>query len=114
VNTVFVLRSHDALDVTVRPIEPQDAIQQLVFSLRHEWLELVSYYLQFRFALASTRNELLEDHEDRLRQALTRALAGKNTYAVGHPSPVPVATMYEALRPLFPEQPIAGALSTPG
>ena len=105
VSTMFVLFSHDAPDVTVRRIEPQDAVRHLMFSLRHEWLELVSYYLQFRFALPSARNELLEEHEERLREALARALRGKDTYAVGHPSPVPVAMMYAALSPLFPEQP---------
>ena len=55
-------------------------------------------------ALESARNELLEQHEERLHEALARALNGKETYAVGHPSPVPVAMMYAALRPLFPEQ----------
>jgi len=104
VNTVFVLFSHDAPEVTVRRIEPEDAVRHVMFSLRHEWLELTSYYLQFRFALPSARNELLEQHEERLHEALARALNGKETYAVGHPSPVPVAMMYAALRPLFPEQ----------
>jgi len=106
VNTVFVLFRHDAPDVTVRRIALQDAVRHLMFSLRHEWQELVSSYLQSRIAAPGACNELLEAHEARLHEALAHALVGKDTYAVGHPSPVPITKMYDTLRRLLPDQPI--------
>jgi hypothetical protein len=95
----FFVANHEASDVTVRPIDPQEIAQRMVFSLQEEQRDFISYYLKFRFAFPKVSNELIEESESLQRQALTRVLEGKDAYIVNHPYPVPIPSLFEAMRP---------------
>jgi hypothetical protein len=100
---VFFVVSHESAEVTVQPIAADEVSARMIFSLQDEQQELDSYYRKFRFAFPECRNELLENSADRQRELLRKALAGKESYVVFHPYPVPIPQMYEVMRPLLPE-----------
>lgn len=97
---VFFVVSHETPDVTVEPIDPQEIVRRMVFSLQHERLDFMAYYLKFRFAFPDARNDLIERAEELQREVLARALAGKESYAVYHPYPVPIPALFDAISPL--------------
>ena len=99
-HTVLLTLAHDGPDVRVRPADAGDVARRLALCLEHEWRELLSYYVRFRFAFPEARSELVEDRERRQGEALAGALAGKRAYVVSHPSPAPVAALFDALEPL--------------
>ena len=96
---IFFILSHEAPEVTVRPMGTDEVARRMVFSLQHERHQFLSYYLRFRFAFPEARNELVEGAEELQREVLMRALAGKQAYQVRHPYPVTVAALYEGIRP---------------
>jgi hypothetical protein len=73
----------------------------MVFSLQHERLDFMSYYLKFRFAFPAASNALIEQAEALQRERLVQVLMGKEAYAVYHPYPVPIQKLFEAIRPLL-------------
>ena len=97
---VFFVVSHETPDVTVQPIDPQELARRMVFSLQHERLDFMAYYLKFRFAFPGASNALIERAEEVQRELLTRVLADKPAYAVYHPYPVPLAALFDAISPL--------------
>jgi hypothetical protein len=97
---VFFVVSHETPDVTVQPMDPREIARRMVFSLQHERLDFMSYYLRFRFAFPYASNELIERAEELQRAVLTRVLAGKDAYAVYHPYPVPIPSLFDAISPL--------------
>jgi hypothetical protein len=97
---IFFVVSHETPDVTVQPMDPQEVARRMVFSLQHERLDLMAYYLKFRFAFPEVRNELIEQAEELQREMLGRALMGKDAYAVYHPYPVPIPSLFDAISPL--------------
>lgn len=101
---VLFMASFDQPDTRIRPMEPAEVAHRMVFSLQHERLDLMAYYLKFRFAFPDRANPRLERAEERQREILTRALAGKETYAVLHPYPVPLDSLFEAINPLCGER----------
>ena len=98
---VFFVASHASAAVTVEPIEPEEIARRMVFSLQEERVELMSYYHKFRFAFPEARNDLIEQAEALERNMLQQILAGKEAYAVYHPYPVPIPSLFEAISPLF-------------
>jgi hypothetical protein len=96
---VLFVVSHETPDVTVEPIDPQEIARRMVFSLQHERLDFMAYYLKFRFAFPEAANDLIERAEEIQRTALARVLAGKEAYAVYHPYPVPIPALFDAIRP---------------
>jgi hypothetical protein len=98
---VFLVLAHDASDLRLTPADAPDVARRLGFALEHEWKELVSYYVQFRFAFPDARNVLLEEREGRQRAGVARALSGKPAYIVSHASPAPLRQLFDALSPLF-------------
>jgi hypothetical protein len=97
---LFVV-SHESPDVTVQPIDPREVAERMVFSLQHERADFMTYYMKFRFAFPSLRNELIEQTEEIERELLTRLLADKPAYAVCHPYPVHLASLFDATRALL-------------
>jgi hypothetical protein len=85
----------------VQPIDPQEIARRMVFSLQYERRELMSYYMMYRFAFPEARNALIEQAEELQRAMLTRALAGKDAYAVHHPYPVPIPALFDTIGPLL-------------
>lgn len=96
---IFFVASHEAPDIEIQPIDPQEIAQRMVFSLQAERMDFISYYLKFRFAFPGTSNELIERAEQLQRDGLARALDGKSAHAVYHPYPVSIPALYDAISP---------------
>ena len=97
---VFFVASHEAPDITVQPMDPKEIARRMVFSLQHERQTFMAYYMKFRFAFPELRNELIERVEEIERERLERVLAGKEAYAVYHPYPVAIPSLFDAINPL--------------
>ena len=100
---VIFVASHDAPDVTVRPLDPREVAERMIYSLRIERSEFLDYYTKFRFAFPRRPNELIEKADEIERDILMRALADKEAYAVYHPYPVSIPVLFDAIRPLLEE-----------
>lgn len=98
---VFFVATHGSPEVTVQPMDPQEVARRMVFSLQEERMDFTSYYLKFRFAFPNARNTLIQQAEELQREMLSRALAGKDAYAVYHPYPVSIPALFEAINPLL-------------
>jgi len=98
-HTVLFVASHDSPEVCVEPIDPQEIARRMVFSLQCERLDFMAHYLQFRFAFPEARNEVIEQAEERQRDLLANVLAGKRSYALDHPYPVSIPSLYDAVVP---------------
>ena len=96
---LFFLASHEAPDVTVEQVDPLEVARRMVFSHQHERLDFLSYYLKFRFAFPGRLNPIIEEAEQLERESLQRVLAGKACYAVHHPYPVSLPSLFDAMRP---------------
>ena len=100
-NKIFFVASHETSDITVTPVDPQEIAERMVFSLQAERLDVLAYYLKFRFAFPQAHNELIEQAEERQRALLTKLLAGKASYAVYHPYPVSIPALFDVINPLL-------------
>ena len=96
---VFVA-SHESADVAIRPMDAQEIGRRMVFSLEHERLNFMAYYLKFRFAFPEKVNPLIERAEELQRERLEQVLAGKDAYALYHPYPVSIPSLFGAISPL--------------
>lgn len=96
---VFVA-SHESPDVTMRSMDAQEVGRRMVFSLQHERLDFMAYYMKFRFAFPERVNPLIERAEELQRERLEQVFAGKDAYALYHPYPVPIPSLYDAISPL--------------
>lgn len=95
---IFFVASHDAPDVTVRPMDTREIAQRMVFSLQAERQNFMTYYLKFRFAFPEHSNQLIERAEEVQREALHQALAHKDAFAVDHPYPVSIPALFDAMQ----------------
>lgn len=100
---LFFVASHDSPDVTVERIPSREVAERMVFSLQEERSKFLSYYMKFRFAFPDAANELIDNVVEIQRDLLIRALADKEAYAVSHPYPVVISSLYEAMSPLIRE-----------
>jgi hypothetical protein len=98
---LFFVVSHESADITVQPIDPREVARRMVFSLQYERLDFMSYYYKFRFAFPKAANEFIEQTEELQREMLIRMLAGKDTYVVYHPYPLPIPALFDAMSPLI-------------
>jgi hypothetical protein len=96
---VFFIASRDEPNITVQPIDPQEMVQRMVFSLQEERKEFISYYQKFRFAFPQASNQLIDRVEETQRMVLSKVMAGKETYAVYHPYPFSISDLFEVIRP---------------
>ncbi|MDQ4078671.1 MAG: hypothetical protein M3220_20825, partial [Chloroflexota bacterium] len=99
---VFFVASHASPEITVESVDPQEVARRMVFSLQYERMGFIDYYLKFRFAFPRARNELVEEAEEIQRKMLCRVLCGKESYAVYHPYPVALPSLYDAMHSLLP------------
>jgi hypothetical protein len=95
---LFFLVSRDTPGVDVAPIDPLEVAERMVFSLQHERLDFMAYYLKSRFAFPDAASPVVERAEELQREALLQALSGKRAYVVHHPYPFSFAALYEAMR----------------
>ena len=98
---IFFVVSHETPDVIVQPMDAGEIARRMVFSLQHERLDFMAYYLKFRFAFPGVSNELIERAEELQRQRLAQVLAGKTAYAVYHPYPAPIPALFDAISALL-------------
>ena len=98
-DVLFLMASHDAPEIAVRPIEPREVARRMVASLAFERADLVASYQKLRFAFPEARNRWLEGAEARERELLASALGTLPAFEVRHPYPVSFAALHEAMRP---------------
>ena len=96
---VFFVASRDEPNITVQPVDPQEIVQRMVFSLQEERKEFISYYQKFRFAFPQASNQLIDQVEETQRRILSKVMTGKETYAVYHPYPFSIPDLFEVIRP---------------
>ena len=96
VDKVFFVVSAEREDVAVEEIDAEEVARRMVFSLQHEQLDFLSYYLRFRFAFPDISNPLIEGSEEAQRDLLARALRGKEAYLVSHPFPASIPALFDA------------------
>jgi hypothetical protein len=94
---LFFLVSRDTPGMEVAPIDPLEVAERMVFSLQHERLDFMAYYLKSRFAFPDAASPVVERAEELQREALSQALSGKRAYVVHHPYPFSLAALYEAM-----------------
>ncbi len=96
---IFFVVSHDRPDVTVQPIDPRELAERMVFSLLEERMEFLSYYFKFRFAFPECSNPLIDQAEEIQRRLILRAFANQEAYAIYHPYPFSIPSLFDAIRP---------------
>jgi hypothetical protein len=93
---VFV-ESVDEDAVTVESIDGAEIARRMVHSIRHEWLDLWTAYLKWRYAFPDRPNPSLEGLERTLAERLDRALSGRRAVALRHPYPPDIPALADAL-----------------
>jgi len=101
---IFFAISHDSDEVIVSQTDPLEISRRMVHSLSYELTDFLAYYLMFRFAFPSRANDLIDNAARYQSDILSKALAGKDTYTVYHPYPVPLRQLYAAVRPFCSAQ----------
>lgn len=96
---IFFVVSHNKPDLKVQQIDSKEVAERIVFSLQEERMEFMSSYLKYRFAFPECPNSLIDQAEEIQRQMVLKALAGKETYAVYHPYPFSIPSLFETIRP---------------
>lgn len=97
---LFFVVSDDSSSIHVQNADPREIAQRIAFSLQHERLDFLAYYLKFRFAFPGRANLLIERAAELEQELLARSLAGKPAYAVSHPYPVSIPALFDAMRPM--------------
>jgi hypothetical protein len=98
---ILLVGNHESPEIAVGRVSPQEIAQRMVFSLQAERLDFISYYLKFRFAFPDARNQQIECAEERQRELLNQMLIGKEAYAVYHPYPFSIPSLFKAVSPFF-------------
>ena len=96
---IFFVVSHDQPDVTVQSIDSQELAERMVFSLQEERMEFLSYYYKYRFAFPGCSNPLIDQAEEIQRRLVLRAFANKTAYAIYHPYPFSIPSLFDTIRP---------------
>ena len=97
VDRVVFVESVDASGVTVEPIDGAEIAARMVHSIRHEWLDLWTAYLKWRYAFPDRPNPSLEGLERTLAERLDRALAGRPALVLRHPYPPDIPALADVL-----------------
>ena len=98
---VVFVGSHEAPEITVRPMDPEEVAARMVHSLQYERLPFMAFYEAFRFAFPTAQNTLLESAEALQRQRLRNVLAGKPCLEVLHPYPLSISALFAHIEPLL-------------
>ncbi len=96
---VVFVESADVDRVIVEPIAGEEVAQRMVHSIRHEWLDLWTAYLKWRYAFPDRPNPILDGLEATLGARLARALGGRTAVSLRHPYPPDLAALAAALEP---------------
>ncbi len=96
---LFLLLSQEASDYSVQEIDGEEIAQRMTASLRFEFTRFMEYYQAFIFAFPDKASRFIEGAHLLQRQLLTRALSGKDAYAVLHPYPLSFEKLYQIIAP---------------
>jgi hypothetical protein len=96
---VVFVESADVDRVIVEPMAGEEIARRMVHSIRHEWLDLWTAYLKWRYAFPDRPNAALDGLEARLGERLDRALAERPSLSLRHPYPPELAAIADALEP---------------
>lgn len=94
---VVFVESVDGPETVVEPIPGAEIARRMVHSIRHEWLDLWTAYLKWRYAFPERPNPFLEGLEATLAERLDRALAGRPAVLLRHPYPPDIPALADAL-----------------
>jgi hypothetical protein len=94
---VVFVESVDTLPIVVEPIEGTEIARRMAHSIRHEWLDLWTAYLKWRYAFPDRPNPHLEGLEASLSERLVGALAGRPAVVLRHPYPPDIPALADAL-----------------
>lgn len=92
---------HQSAGVEVEEVKPQQVAARMAFSLTHERLDFLAWYLRYRFAFPDRASPLVDRAPELERQLLAKALHGKPAHAVYHPYPARIPDLYRAVEPLL-------------
>jgi hypothetical protein len=95
---VFV-ESVAGAEVTVSQIDGAEVARRMVHSIRYEWLDLWTAYLQWRYAFPERPNPILEGLESTLVERLHQALDGRPAIDLRHPYPPDIRALADAVEP---------------
>ena len=96
---IFFVVSHDKPELTVQRINSTEVAERIVFSLQEERMDFMSYYFKYRFAFPACSNSLIDQAEEIQRRLVLKALAGKEAYAIYHPYPFSIPSLFDTIRP---------------
>jgi hypothetical protein len=96
---LILVTSHESDAVTVDGVDPLDVARRATASVVYEAADLLAHYRRFRFAFPERRNPLLEALESRYESVLSAAFSGLPALAVGHPYPLDIPRLYDAIAP---------------
>ena len=71
----------------------------MVFSLQEEQMEFMSYYFKYRFAFPECSNSLIDQTQEIQQRLAVKVLAGKEAYAIYHPYPFLLSSLFDTIRP---------------
>ena len=96
---IFFVGNHADSRITVQPMDTEEIAERMVFSLQEERKDFLSYYLKYRFAFPNRHNTFLDQLEDVQFKLLRQVLSGKDAYALYHPYPVEIPSLFEISHP---------------
>jgi hypothetical protein len=92
---------HELPCFTLEHVDSDEIARRLAFSLRHERLNLFSYYLKSRFVFPEATNPLIEGIDEVEAKALGQVLKDKEAYLLRHPVPAPIPELFRAVAPVL-------------
>ena len=95
---VFVT-SHAPDDISVEHIDAAEVARHATHSFLFELADLLGHYRRFRFAFPARVNPLLDELEARYEVRAVDALKDVPAIAVGHPYPLEIDRLYQAIAP---------------
>lgn len=95
---IFFVISYDRSEVTVQPLDPKEIAERIVFSLQEERMDFMSYYFKYRFAFPACANTLIDNVEEVERALALKVVAGKEAYAIYHPYPFAISSLFDTIR----------------
>ncbi len=98
---IIFVATHESQEVTIEPMDPAEVARRMIFSLQDERDDLMAYYRKFRFAFPDRPNELIDQSDQLQQEMLGKILKDKEAYAVYHPYPVAIPSLFEAIRKLL-------------
>jgi hypothetical protein len=99
IDNIVLVTSHASDEITIETTDAADVARRATQSFLFEMADFLGHYRRFRFAFPSVRNPLIDDLERRYEAAALEALGAIPAIAVGHPYPLHIERLFEAIAP---------------